>query len=484
MQRSNRSRSLLLAVTVALVACGAWGQPLPTEWAPRDVARLYGDLVDRWIERGELGEAIVRAAREGAGLEGQDGRYVVCASLPGTGGNPRVDGGGNPRMDGGHGTHPGDWGGTLLAPFPPVNATLWPYAAPDGHQVAFPPAGTVGPPRSRMAVIDAFDVDVLAAIGSGAQLDATDLWAVLIASLLGGRSDTSPVPHGNLVLYHLLAPWAHPDGLHVSFREAGNPRVLHLRGDTWADAIELHLLEITYGDVTTIADAMQSAEALGDAVVVASWGLVDCTLAAGYHAQAEETRASGSAPASFFAYLAAALERSGEAAELLGALCDAFEEQITEAVGSIDCRAPSNHDLLAVAALAQMDARARQAVVWQELGETVVFASAGNQGLPFPMPPAAWPGVVAVEACMAGEPDRRAAFSNGGAVGFASEFSAQALGAWFATPASGSTFETLGYWGTSFAAPAAAAAYAADPWSGTGLHHVEPCVMPPAAPAQ
>lgn len=478
MHRRSRMRTFVFALFFAASAGAAWSQPLPVEWVPQRVAQLYDSFVVRWLDRGELGHDIVRAARVGAGLEWQDGRSEVCASLPGTGGVPRVDGGGNPRMDGGYGAHPGDWGGTLFAPFPPMNPSLWPYAATDGHEVAFPLAVAVGRPQTRMAVIDAFDVYVFEAVGNDAELDAAELWTILIADLLGGRVEASPVPHGNLVLYHLLALWAHPDGLHVRLREAGNHRVLLVRARTWDREVELHLLEITYGDVSTIDDAMQAARALGDVVVVASWGLVDCALAAGYHAEAEEGRASASAPATFAAYLAAALEASSEAAELMESLCAAFKVEIHEAIGPVDCSDPSSRGLLTVAALAQMDVWARGAVGWDAFGDTVVFASAGNQGLPFPMPPAAWPGVVGVEACMAGEPGQRAEFSNVGAIGLSREFSARALGAWFATPARGSSSETLGYWGTSFAAPAAAAAYAAGPWGATGLQLVEPCIGP------
>jgi hypothetical protein len=468
-------RALVFAVLVAAMAGAAWSQEL-VDLESAAMSRVYADLVRAWPGGSEVGALIVFAAREGAGLEGQDGRSTVCATLPGTGGNPRLDGGGNPRLDGGFGMLRGDWGGTLLAPFPAARSPLWSYDPGVDHEVGFPAPAALARPQLPLAVIDAFDAGALAAIGGGAVLDAAGLWTVLVASGFGGRAEASPVAHGNLVLFHLLVQWAGEGSLEVGVPAgvpAGTvPPTLHVRAPAWGAPVEVHLLDIVYGDVGTIRDAMAAAQRLGGVVVVASWGLVDCTLAAGYHAAAEGGRASTSTPTTFAAYVAAALQRSGRAAELMEALCVAFGVQIGTAVGyEVDCE--RIRDLLTVAALAQMDAVARQLIPW--IGETVVFASAGNQGLPFPMPPAAWPGVVGVEACIAGAPRERAAFSNVGTTRHGGEPSARALGAWFSTPAVAANGEGLGYWGTSFAAPAAAAAYAADPWPMAALQFVAPC---------
>jgi hypothetical protein len=472
-------RALVFAVLVAAMAGAAWCQE-PIAIESEAMSRVYEVFVRAWLDGPDLGAEIVAAAWAGAGLEGQVGRPTVCATLPGTGGNPRLDGGGNPRLDGGFGTRRGDWGGTLLAPFPASGSVLWPYAPQAGHEVAFPAPGVLAPPILPMAVIDAFDAGALAALENGAEYDADDLWTVLVASQIGLRAEASPVAHGNLVLFHLLLQWAGEGKLEIRVSDGGDgaiPPVLYVRASGWGEPVAVHLLAIEYVDVHTIGEAMAAARGLGDVVVVASWGLVDCTLAAGYHAEAERGRDAPSAPATFAAYVAEALQRSGGAADLLVVLCDVFGSQIRDAVGhEVECLAI--RDLLTVAAFAQMDVQARWAIAWQGRPATVVFASAGNQGLPFPMPPAAWPGVVGVEACVGGAPSERAAFSNVGTTGHFEELSARALGAWFATPASATSGDALGYWGTSFAAPAAAAAYAATPWPGTGLQVVAPCVEP------
>lgn len=467
MERRNRTRALVSVIVVAALTGAAWGQNLDAEGE----AALYDAFVAR-LDR-ELGAQILGAAQEGARLT-DEGEPTVCAMLAGTGGNPRMDGGaGNPHMDG---------GGTALAPFLHPTSPLWPYLGGQGHQVAFGAAGVVDPPGRPMAVIDAFDLGKtgLASL-VGQALDVDDLWTLLIGPFLQEPVEKSQVPHGHLVLYHLLALWAGSGTVEVGLDPSWDHPVLVVLVDGAGDPVDVHLFAITYSEFVTIEAAMHAVRRLEEVVVVTSWGLVDCTLAAGYR---DDEGAGGSAPATFADYVAEGLQASTEKMALLGLLCEAFAAEIASAMqinpSDVECADAAFLEaidrLLTIAALADVDARARRPIDWPdhvELGATVVFASAGNQGLPFPMPPAAWPGVVGVEACVSGALSLPAAFSNAG--GHLGQPSARALGAWFSTPAHGSDGTPLGYWGTSFAAPAAAAAFAGAGWPLVDLEVVDRC---------
>jgi hypothetical protein len=468
MERRNRTRALVSLIVVAALTGAAWGQIREAEGE----AALYEAFV-AGLDR-ELGGEILRAAQRGAGLT--EGEPTVCATLAGTGGNPRMDGGGgNPHMDG---------GGTALAPFPHPTSPLWPYLGGQGHQVAVGDAGVVDPPGRPMAVIDAFDLDRtgLASLVGFQALDVHDLWALLIDPfLVDAPVEESPVPHGHLVLYHLLALWAASGTVEVGFDPGWGHPVLDVLVQGAGDAVAVHLLAIIYSDFDTIHTAMQAVRRLEEVVVVTSWGLVDCTLAAGYR---DDEGAGRSAPATFAEYVAEGLQASGEKMMLLEMLCEAFEVEIASAMqidpSDVECTdaafLATIDGLLTIAVLADVDARACRPIDWPDrvqAGANVVFASAGNQGLPFPMPPAAWPGVVGVEACVSGAVSLRAAFSNAG--GHLGQPTARALGAWFSTPAHGSDGTPLGYWGTSFAAPAAAAAFAGASWSLGQFEVFDPC---------
>ena len=464
MRRSSRIRTVLVAMSVAALAGAAWSQA----WEPRWEAELYVAFVEGFATRDGLGREIADAAREGVRLDFEGVTSDVCAMQLGTGGRARMDGGGGTaRVDGG--------GRTLLAPFPSGGYALWPYTHVSAHEVAFPPTGGLEPPTVRMAVIDAFGTGAFGApTGSGATYGVAALWDELVGRLLQGHT-ASPVPHGNLVLFHLLAQWAGQNGLQVRSSGDEERTVLHVSTPGRSDEAEVHLLHVAYADVASIRRAMDEARELGDAVVVASWGLVDCTLAAGYQA-AEPT------PISFAAYVDAALGRSHKSGVLLEELCRAFAPEIERVVGYANCESDGFlrwiSRLLTVAAVAETDRRAQLAVEWDGGGDDglVVFASAGNQGLPFPMPPAAWPGVVGVEACVSGVLHGRAVFSNAGSTLQDGAFGARALGGWFATPAVAVGGDVpLGYWGTSFAAPAAAAAFASRGWDLHALEVVAPC---------
>jgi hypothetical protein len=476
MERRRHQRTLLTAIVIAVIVGAAWGQPPPTDLDAGDAAGIYREFVRRLAGYGDLGGRILSAARMGAGLDEESVEGPnVCAMLAGTGGNPRMDGGGgNPRMDG---------GGTVLAPFPSPGAD-WIYANVQDHWVGFGDVGVVDPPDLPMAVIDAFDFaeGAFHALDGVSALGVADLWRILIAAHFQVPVEDSPVPHGHLVLFHLLASWAGSDGLVVGVANVGaGDMLLSVTAESWR--ADVRLLDIDYDDFDSIRAAMNTARRLGEVVVVTSWGLVDCTLEAGYRDAADDVNASAHRPATFADYVAAGLEGSPDRMRLLGELCDAFDVEIETAVGRVDCDdeafLAAIADVLTFAALAETDARARGAVDWSDaVGVTVVFASAGNQGLPFPMPPAAWPGVVGVEACVAGAVGEKAAFSNVGTTDQVGEPSARALGAWFLTPeVAADGVAPLGYWGTSFAAPAAAAAFAGDAWTPSGLEFVDPCTV-------
>jgi hypothetical protein len=478
MHRGSRTRTFLVALFFAASAGAAWSQV----WEPRWEAELYVAFVEGFAAHEGLALEIADAAREGARFDVEGVTSGVCAMQLGTGGHSRVDGGGGTaRVDGGGGTPRVDGGGgMLLAPYPSAGSALWPYAHVGAHEVAFPPTGGLQPPPVRMAVIDAFATGTFGvatdrgvATGSGATLGVAALWHELVGRLLVDPA-ADAVPHGNLVLFHLLAQWAGQDGLVVRASGDEERPVLHVSAPGRSDEADVHLLHVDYANVSSIRQAMDDARRLGAAVVVASWGLVDCVVAAGYQAVAP-------APISFAAYVDEVLGRSGKSEVLLRELCQAFAPEIARVVGYANCESDGFlrwiSRLLTVAAVAETDRRARLAVEWDGGGDggLVVFASAGNQGLPFPMPPAAWPGVVGVEACVSGVLHHRAAFSNAGSTMQDGAFGARALGGWFATPVLDRDGGPLGYWGTSFAAPAAAAAFAGQRWNLDAYEVVAPC---------
>jgi subtilisin family serine protease len=111
-----------------------------------------------------------------------------------------------------------------------------------------------------------------------------------------------------------------------------------------------------------------------------------------------------------------------------------------------------------------MDVRAQEAVGWSgQPGGVRYFAAAGNQGFAFPMPPAAWPGVIGVEACSGTSMERDTRFSNRGTTtASVAQPAHRARGAYFASPEA-LDGAALVYWGTSFAAPSAAVHAATEP---------------------
>src|SRR5690606_36632414 len=140
-------------------------------------------------------------------------------------------------------------------------------------------------------------------------------------------------------------------------------------------------------------------------------------------------------------YMKNALASDSDAETHIRRLCSAFESRINSAIApaSIDCNGniDSLLELGTIAAIATTSVHAAEDVGMRANGDWVhvsagVFASAGNQGLPFSMPLAAWPSIVGVEACTRDQ--GRSSFSNAASLApRVSDQSVRALGAWFAT---------------------------------------------------
>lgn len=245
-------------------------------------------------------------------------------------------------------------------------------------------------------------------------------------------------------------------------------------------AFRVHLERIRFQDVATIHDAMQGfVDRYGnETIAITSWGLVDCALARSY---GDAAASDPNVPTSLGDYLLQ-LIRSPESRELLVQVCEAFESWLTQSPDwSHGGPRPGCDEPLALAlalALALMEKQAAEDVGWPFAGDADnpdaqrtlpfgrVYASAGNQGRPFPMPPAAWPGVMGVAACDAS--GVLAGYSNVG--DFIDTEHVRAPGGWFPLEVNGIE---VGYWGTSFAAPHAALAL------GNGFQTREPVGLHP-----
>jgi len=385
----------------------------------------------------------------------------VCVDLVGTGGHPRLDGGGSLL-------------GGMLAPFqdPDVLARV--------TQV-FPVGAT------DVVIIDEFDLVALAvsiqlrvAMGEGLfradDLVTSALWPAAYGFRLDLADPRAPeetdVPHGHLVAFHALAHVAGDAQVaRVVLVAEGHLEILIESGD---DALRLHLVDVDFDDVATIQDALLihgRADSEWPRFVVMSWGLVDCALAARYASQPE---AAGAPMFDTLAdYLTATLKASPDTGleALLRGLCLPFEGTIAPYFGpNFSCAGANGEELALIGTMgvfAEVDARSAEVLGWTPpVGGTRFYAAAGNQALDFAMPPAAWPHVVAVEACTRrGDGLRDTRFSNRGR-GEPDFPAARALGAWFASPerivGANGRWAPLGYWGTSFATPAAALFAAAD----------------------
>jgi len=440
----------------------------------------------------------------------------------------------------GHGTNPKwDGGGTLAAWSEPVldvgpmpaymGAPFDQRVAPDGQRT---PLGTwpffEGSATRPIVIIDDFDLTALAATlhTRGTVAGPIPLRPdpgqdpVLWESLYGVFVSLDPsedyrvvdVPHGHLVLYQLLmALTAGSDPAIVGVRLLNaDHAVLHIdamgsdpgswqfgRADT---ALEVHLLAVGFDEPSSITAALRNAHAVhGPApdrrapVVVMSWGLVDCAISDAYLRTNADP--DDNALASYVEYIHSLVLALPEQRrdELLTNACSTFESLIAPLASGVDsytCVDASTlthvTEALTFAALAATDVAARRAVDWDALdhraGATFV-ASSGNQALSFPMPPAAWDGVFGVAACHYDDDDNMTvAYSN--EPGFTDTLAQaseriHALGGWYVAPV-GPQDDLLGYYGTSFAAPVAAAFAAIEPnWppgSATGdTLSVPPC---------
>ena len=391
----------------------------------------------------------------------------ICVHLVGTSGA-------TPRLDGG-----GDVLAAMGDRFDPQRAN----AHPSQERILEYHDGT------HLYVIDEFSIEALAVllrglIGRadvaqhfGLSPDVDPLWQATYGyriALVGDpeQPESTSVPHGHLVAYHLLSQLPQ-NSMIQNVRMSPNERRVEVdvqHGES--SLMKIHFVAMEFARLSTIPIALNELPDDGSAAVVLSWGLVDCLLAAGYAALPAESGFE-----TIMEYFAAAVRAMPDFEGYLRDVCRAFDEAryghlLGFTQGQSCNNAPAEHlvGLATVIAVAGFSELARAQVEWELAPEQHrYFAAAGNQGLGFPMPPAAWPEVVGVEACAAevdenGNPSAspystKASFSNVGP--FAGTDAARALGAWFQTPEVRSDGEPLGYWGTSFAAPTAALRYLA-----------------------
>jgi len=512
-----------VCIVVALAFASAFGssQPATGTLLAADLADMYPAArlavaaYHRFYvieeEVGVPGEVIELLSYIGAFLDRfdalptlSDEAAPLCAYTAGAGGKLHVDGGGGRlhldggggqlHVDGGGGTLHVDGGGALLQP---RDSSVF------GSLTRVEPFGVLSRDAlntRHVVIIDAFDLDAIEravrtleppAWPGGTSWHQTWRGAVTVTTLLAGGAPLPPeagrgwlVPHGHVVLYHLLAaatPIARGFADVQRWRDAST-MTLMLRS-TGDRPFQVDLVEISYGDMDSVSRAMRyaAAAARADAVVVTSWGLTDCALRDAYLQDRHDVE-------SLAEYLRKAIVEDGvlepyegePSGGLLAQLCAAFAA-FMPADASFDC----SDDVAVIAALAVLEQRAARAVDWpltdaDEAGRDRVpyervFASAGNQRLPFPMPPAAWPGVYGVAACEGPADDAPMAwYSNVG--DFVVDEHVVGRGSWFSVRVPDAP--EVGYWGTSYAAPLAALVIGLD-----GTAHHGPSVAGCAAPA-
>lgn len=484
-----------LGLLVAMVtASGAVAQPVPALATTADGARIFEELVRVFEEElssashtgpylGAAAElrAMMYAGAANLGLTAveADERGKICAYLVGGGGNPRLDGGGDLLAQRSPSEFPGSMVVRIGNPPGPM-ADRWPQ------------------PGRRIVILDEFDLTSLATSIRGLidvhgeipiqpqDASPSGLWAALYGYLVALEgpavlpSEVS-VPHGHLVAFHALANLG-PDGRitgvvldrppYHGFRRAiltvSNP----------SGSIEVHLVALDFEDLQGIGEALKGYISHDADSVVTSWGFVDCALKERFD---EAVQGGSSTAATIAEFWEEVFEASGEVESLLQQLCTAFEDPMTRVLqGPPNCGSREGLvGLATVVMMADVSARSADSIGWNPDGATRYFASAGNQGLAIPMPPAAWPGVHGVEACVVPNPSAKAWFSNAGAVG--SQSYARALGAWFGPPGGAGGLaggqSRSGYWGTSFAAPTVAVIASASPGL-EGSFFFDPCVSP------
>jgi hypothetical protein len=379
-------------------------------------------------------------AEDGSSTSADD----VCGFVAGTGGKARIDGGGE------------------LAPFWTAPGF---FQTPDQIDATWF-QGELGEPfRSDIAIIDEFDLDRLASrLEDLAPADLDTVRAVLEAGRVTTTSGSLEVKHGHLVLHHLLMILAHGGirSLDLVVPSDGGSALLTVVGHA-QDPVRVHLFPIEFDGLKGLQDALGAIGGFTDPVaVVTSWGITGCRLAEAYTEDALAPHAAAGATFETIVELAydvlyaiANAASGDERDEFLADVCATL-------LPNDDCGVPEVRAFVAtIVALVEFERLAEEEVVdraTEAWGRSDVgfFASAGNERLPFAMPPASFDGVVAVAACSPSSGVNRAWFSNVGDVDVVRGHEVIAIGAWFAAPDLAHAPIGLGYWGTSFAAPLAA----------------------------
>lgn len=423
-------------------------------WAAEPAAEALQDELLR-VVHAALGAAFPVVAEAGYAVGQQ------CMYLAGTGGTSKLDGG----------------GGALEAlnpkEFEPMRDVV---AIADV-------AGLASPIPGRLVIVDEFDFTaIVTAWESNEPLDRLFLTSGKVKDTQSGWE----VRHGHMVAHHVAMLLSHGANslTSIGFESVAEHEVVRMTYDGFV----VDLYAVNYGRVGGVFEALRAvARSVGEAgpsSVVLSWGLTDCALRDAYALAA--TRPEGLKVVTSYEHLAdfafAVLATVDEVATDRGA------ESVTETI----CRAADAHsgfDISGATAIgcADLDVRAlvgttvlfaaQERIADEAFGqvsdglvfapEHKYFASAGNERLPYPMPPGSLPEVLAVAACKPSGPDR-APFSNAGDRVFVEDASEEAiaLGAWFAAPLADGDPQGVGYWGSSFAAPLAALASGAPRLAG------------------
>lgn len=521
MVRNRCFVSIVIAIVCSTASAQTEGDPwsralpsvvgiAPPPWSDTfdaTAGALYLSFVDavhalsRDTDTAPLLDELLAFVQRRAGVH-RDARPVegTCPYLGGSAGSLVADGGsgtlfadggsGTLFPDGGSGTVFGDGGG-VLEPFSAAHFALddsvraWSLlavATADRDGRLFVPIEL----HDEIAIIDRFELDEFAEGMAGAfQSDLHRSLELAAALALWPRVDLDVVtgsvvvPHGHLVLHHTVQVLiGHHGGVRdVDIEHLHDPRRVEVTL-TWSDTVsaKVTLLPMSFVTLDGLLDAMTflAAPEQQRQRIVMSWTLSNCALIERYLAGTRDTvsgspgtehdasiATSSSYAAFVFELLAAGIAEDGQ--PLLAELCRAMR-QADDELDSIPC-----DDAFALATLlADLDRRAYDDVGSDVRGLTSdalrrrTYAAAGNHRLPFPLPPASWPGVYGVAACTPTQRDS-AWFSNRGDV--VADEHLIAPGAWYFEMPFGDGAGELGYWGTSFAAPYAALRFPGQPGS-------------------
>lgn len=434
-----------------LLAPDVVGTALIWSAAPESAA-----LRERWLSVFQRSLAVAAPGLDLGVYDADD----LCGYIGGSGGTSKLDGGG--------------W-----------LATLNPR---DFDQVRDPvtidvAAALFREPPVRLVVIDEFELQALA-FAIGALQDRPFAHPFVASGLATSMEAGLEVAHGHLVAHHVAA-LLNQRGFRLSpstelqVREAAQRlRLTFERDDGTSVAVDLYDAEFDRLESleAALVEVAVSASIDGPAAVVLSWGLTGCALRDSYTWW--EARPAGSASAAVFPRLsdfAVAVTSAYDgfitatgAIPVTRTICDAVSAFSRSGAGGSDDLECGNLEVRASVATTVLFA-SYAAIAEEALGGAsstraatmsdahLYFAAAGNDGLPYPMPPASFDGIVAVAACKPTGPER-AWFSNEGDHD-EDGIEAIALGAWFPVRFRAEDLR-LGYWGTSFAAPLAALASA------------------------